>query len=46
VSAFAILAMLSVPSALILALWVAFTDLNPLVGATLGAIAAVIARSL
>ena len=31
------------PSPLILALWVAFADLIPLVGATLGAIAAVIA---
>ena len=43
VAAFAILAILGVPSALILALWVAFADLIPLVGATLGAIAAVIA---
>jgi predicted PurR-regulated permease PerM len=43
VSAFAILGILRVPSALILALWVAFADLIPLVGATLGAIAAVIA---
>jgi predicted PurR-regulated permease PerM len=42
-SAFAVLAILRVPSALILALWVAFADLIPLVGATLGAIAAVIA---
>jgi predicted PurR-regulated permease PerM len=39
----AVLAILRVPSALILALWVAFADLIPLVGATLGAIAAVIA---
>jgi predicted PurR-regulated permease PerM len=43
VSAFAVLSILGVPSALILALWVAFADLIPLVGATLGAIAAVIA---
>jgi predicted PurR-regulated permease PerM len=43
VAAFTILAVLRVPSALILALWVAFADLIPLVGATLGAIAAVIA---
>jgi predicted PurR-regulated permease PerM len=43
VSSFAILAILRVPSPLILALWVAFADLIPLVGATLGAIAAVIA---
>jgi predicted PurR-regulated permease PerM len=43
VSAFAVLAILRVPSPLILALWVAFADLIPLVGATLGAIAAVIA---
>ena len=43
VAAFALLAILGVPSALILALWVAFADLIPLVGATLGAIAAVIA---
>jgi predicted PurR-regulated permease PerM len=42
-SSFAVLAILGVPSALILALWVAFADLIPLVGATLGAIAAVIA---
>jgi predicted PurR-regulated permease PerM len=41
--AFALLAILRVPSPLILALWVAFADLIPLVGATLGAVAAVIA---
>jgi predicted PurR-regulated permease PerM len=41
--AFAVLAILRVPSPLILAIWVAFADLVPLVGATLGAIAAVIA---
>jgi predicted PurR-regulated permease PerM len=43
ISAFTVLAILGVPSALILALWVAFVDLIPLVGATLGGIAAVVA---
>jgi predicted PurR-regulated permease PerM len=42
-AAFLVLVILRVPSALILALWVAFADLIPLVGATLGAVAAVIA---
>ena len=37
------LTILGVPSPVVLALWVAFADLIPLVGATLGAIAAVIA---
>jgi predicted PurR-regulated permease PerM len=42
-SALTVLAILRVPSALVLALWVAFADLIPLVGATLGGIVAVIA---
>ncbi len=41
--AFLVLTILGVPGAIILALWVAFADLIPLVGATLGAIVAVIA---
>lgn len=46
VAAFAILMILGVPSPVVLALWVAFADLIPLVGATLGAIVAVIAAFL
>lgn len=42
-AAFVLLAVLGVPNLLVLALWVAFADLIPLVGATLGAIAPVIA---
>jgi predicted PurR-regulated permease PerM len=42
-SALAVLAILRVPSALVLALWVAFADLIPLVGATLGGVVAVVA---
>jgi predicted PurR-regulated permease PerM len=43
VAAFALLMVLGVPSPVVLALWVAFADLIPLVGATLGAVVAVIA---
>ena len=43
VAAFVVLQILQVPNSLLLALWIAFADLIPLVGATLGAIAAVIA---
>jgi predicted PurR-regulated permease PerM len=46
VTAFAVLLALGVPSAAILALWVAFADLIPLVGATIGAIVAVVAAFL
>jgi predicted PurR-regulated permease PerM len=46
VSAFLALLFLGVPSAIVLALWVAFADLIPLVGATLGAIVAVLASYL
>ena len=46
VTALALLAILGVPNALVLALWVAFADLIPLVGATLGAIVAVAAAFL
>lgn len=38
VSTFAVLALLGVPYSAILALWVAFADLIPMVGATLGAV--------
>jgi predicted PurR-regulated permease PerM len=38
-----VLTILGVPSPLVLALWVAFADLIPLVGATMGAIVAVVA---
>jgi predicted PurR-regulated permease PerM len=41
VSAFVVLLTLGVPSAVVLALWVAFADLIPLVGATIGAVVAV-----
>ena len=41
VAAFVLLLLLGVPSPAVLALWVAFADLIPLVGATLGALAAV-----
>ena len=43
VAAFLLLLVLGVPSAVVLALWVAFADLIPLVGATLGAVVAVVA---
>ncbi|MEY2401022.1 MAG: hypothetical protein QOJ08_1133 [Ilumatobacteraceae bacterium] len=46
VAAFACLVALGVPSPVVLALWVAFADLIPLVGATLGAAVAVIAAYL
>jgi predicted PurR-regulated permease PerM len=46
VSAFVCLAALGVPSPVVLALWVAFADLLPLVGATLGAIVCVLASYL
>jgi predicted PurR-regulated permease PerM len=46
VAAFAFLLVLGVPSPVVLALWVAFADLIPLVGATLGAVVAVIAAFL
>lgn len=46
VAAFAILMILGVPSPVVLALWVAFADLIPLIGATLGAIVAVVAAFL
>ena len=46
VAAFAFLLIAGVPSPVVLALWVAFADLIPLVGATLGAIVAVIAAFL
>ena len=42
-AAFVLLLILGVPSPAVLALWVAFADLIPLVGATLGAVVAVIA---
>jgi predicted PurR-regulated permease PerM len=42
-SAFVVLMVLGVPSAIVLALWVAFADLIPLVGATIGAVVAVLA---
>lgn len=46
VSAFVCLLVLGVPNPAVLALWVAFADLIPLVGATLGAAAAVLAAFL
>lgn len=46
VSAFVVLLVLGVPSAAVLALWVAFADLIPLVGATIGAVVAVLAAFL
>lgn len=46
VTAFVVLLVLGVPSAAVLALWVAFADLIPLVGATVGAVVAVIAAFL
>jgi predicted PurR-regulated permease PerM len=45
-AAFLCLLVLGVPGALVIALWVAFADLIPLVGATLGAIAGVLAAFL
>ncbi len=45
-SAFACLLILRVPNPAVFALWVAFADLIPLVGATLGAIPAVLAAFL
>jgi predicted PurR-regulated permease PerM len=44
--AFIVLMVLGVPSAIVLALWVAFADLIPLVGATIGAVVAVLAAFL
>lgn len=46
VSAFVCLLLLGVPNPAVLALWVAFADLIPLVGATLGAAVAVLAAFL
>jgi predicted PurR-regulated permease PerM len=46
VAAFVCLAVLGVPSPVVLALWVAFADLLPLVGATLGASVCVLAAYL
>lgn len=46
VAAFVCLAVLRVPSPIVLALWVAFADLIPLVGATLGAVVCVFAAFL
>ncbi|MEO6156001.1 MAG: AI-2E family transporter [Ilumatobacteraceae bacterium] len=46
IAAFLCLLVLGVPGALVIALWVAFADLIPLVGATLGAIVGVIAAFL
>ena len=46
VAAFTFLLIAGVPSPVVLALWVAFADLIPLVGATLGAVVAVIAAFL
>jgi len=45
-TAFACLMALGVPSPVVLALWVAFADLIPLVGATIGAAASVLAAYL
>lgn len=45
-AAFVCLVVLGVPSPIVLAIWVAFADLIPLVGATLGAAACVIAAYL
>ena len=46
VAAFIVLLILGVPSPIVIALWVAFADLIPLVGATLGALVAVFAAFL
>lgn len=46
VSAFVCLVLLGVPNPAVIALWVAFADLIPLVGATLGAAVAVLAAFL
>jgi predicted PurR-regulated permease PerM len=45
-AAFVAMLALGVPNALILALWIAFTDLIPLIGATLGAVPAVLIAAL
>ncbi len=45
-TSFICLVALSVPSAFVIALWVAFSDLIPLVGATLGAVVGVLAAFL
>ncbi len=45
-AAFLFLFVCQVPSAIVLALWVAFADLIPLVGATVGAVAAIAAAFL
>jgi len=46
VSAFVCLVLLGVPNPVVLALWVAFADLIPMVGATLGAVVCVLAGYL
>ena len=46
IAAFLCLTVLGVPNAAVFALWVAFADLIPLIGATLGAAAAVLAAFL
>jgi predicted PurR-regulated permease PerM len=46
VSAFVVLVALGVPGPVVIALWVAFADLIPLVGATLGAVVGVLAAFL
>ena len=45
-AAFVVMLVLGVPNALLLALWIAFTDLIPLIGATLGALPAVLLAAL
>ena len=45
-TSFICLITLGVPSAFVIALWVAFADLIPLIGATLGAVVGVLAASL
>jgi predicted PurR-regulated permease PerM len=46
VAAFILLVVLGVPSPIVLAIWVAFADLIPLVGATLGAVVVIFAAFL
>jgi predicted PurR-regulated permease PerM len=46
VAAFILLVILGVPSPIVLAIWVAFADLIPLVGATLGAVVVIFAAFL
>jgi predicted PurR-regulated permease PerM len=45
-AAFVAMLVLGVPNALLLALWIAFTDLIPLIGATLGAVPAILIAAL